>query len=129
MPYDEVDRVKQLFATFEREGQIEAIFPFLDPEVEWQDNVLTHSTVRGHEGFRTVLADLAEEGYQAQSSPEGYERVAECAVVAHGYTRLVKGSSFTDLPAFWAFEFRGGVVVRGGSASRRVDALAAIGLT
>lgn len=106
---------------------LEVIQKYLDPEVEWVDGVVTNTTVRGHAGFIEAMANLEREGYKADSKPEDYEELGEGAVLASGYTRLTRGSSFTDLPAYWAFQIRGGKIVRGGSATRRDEALAAIG--
>ena len=120
--------VKEMFTATERGmDPLEAIEKYLDPSIEWVDGVVTKTTVRGHSGFIEAMANLEREGYDANSMPEAFEELAEGVVLASGYTRLTKGSSFTDLPAYWAFELRDGKIVRGGSAMRRDQALASIG--
>jgi ketosteroid isomerase-like protein len=119
--------VRGIFAARERgDDPLELIETYLDPDIEWRDDIVTKSTVHGHQGFAEAMANLQREGYEASSVPERYEELDGDIVLASGYTRLTHGSSFTDLPAFWAFEVRGGRVVRGGSATRRQDALAAV---
>lgn len=118
---------EELFTTFAREGTIESILPLLDNNIEWSDEVVTKTTVRGHDGFVEAMANLEREGYRTEALPEGYDALSERTALAHGVTRLVSGASYTDLPAYWAFEVRDGKIVRGASAIRRADALRAIG--
>ena len=103
----------------------ELIEKYLDPEIEWHDAIVTQSTVRGHKGFAEAMANLQSEGYEADSKPETYEALGEDRVLARGFTRLTRGSSYTDLPAYWLFEVRDGRIVRGSGATRRDDAFAA----
>jgi ketosteroid isomerase-like protein len=121
--------VRELFAVAEREQTLEAVLPFLDPAIEWTDGIVTKSTLQGHEGFVEAMATLEREGYRSESRPEGYDELDDQVVVAYGVTRLTSGTSYTDLPAYWAFSVRNGRVVRGASATRRAEALAAIGHT
>jgi ketosteroid isomerase-like protein len=123
-----IDVVRAMFAARERgHDPLELMEMYLDPEVEWRDAIVTKSTVRGHSGFIQAMENLQREGYEASSVPETYEELGDDVVLARGYTRLTQGSSFTDLPAYWAFEVRGGKIVRGGGATRRDEALAAVG--
>lgn len=122
-----IDVIREMFSA--RESGLEPqqiIETYLDPDVEWHDAIVTKSTVRGHRGFAEAMENLQREGYEATSVPEGYEELGDERVLARGYTRLTHGSSFTDLPAFWAFEVRDGKIVRGGGATRRDEALAAL---
>ena len=120
--------VEAMFSARDRGMEpLDAIEKYLDPSIEWVDGVVTKTTVRGHAGFIEAMANLEREGYEAASKPEGYEEIADDVVLASGYTRLTRGDSFTDLPAYWAFEIRDGKIVRGGSSTRRDEALAAIG--
>jgi hypothetical protein len=119
--------IEEMFATFARERTIESVLPFFDPGVEWDDTVVTKTTIRGHGGFVEAMANLDRAGYKTESQPENYEQVDAGTVVASGVTRLVTGESYTDLPAYWAFEVAGGMIVRGATAIRRTDALKAIG--
>ena len=120
--------VEEMFSATERGmAPLDAIEKYLDPSIEWVDGVVTHTTVRGHAGFIEAMANMEREGYDAASTPEGYEELSDGAVLATGYTRLTRGDSYTDLPAYWVFEVRDGKIVRGGSATRRDQALAAIG--
>jgi ketosteroid isomerase-like protein len=126
LPSESVEIVKRLFAQFAQHRSIDPILPLLDPEIEWTDGIVTHSTLHGHQGFRDALERIASEGYTTEATPEEFEEVKPGAVLARGYTRLVSGTSYTDLPAFWVFEIENGSIVRGGSATRRQDALAMI---
>ena len=121
------DVVQKLFTTFQREQTLESVLPLFDPDVEWADEVVTKTTLHGHKGFADAMANLDREGYRSEAAPEGFVDLGDGAVLAHGATRLIRGDSYTDLPAFWAFEIREGKIVRGGTATRRADALAAIG--
>ena len=128
MPESHKALVEEMFAARDRGMEpIEAIQTYLDPAIEWVDGVVTKSTVRGHAGFIEAMANLEREGYDAASRPEAVEELGSGAVIASGYTRLTRGDSYTDLPAYWAFEIHEGKIVRGGSATRRDEALAAIG--
>ena len=123
----EVETVQAMFSAFERERTIEAALAFFAPDVEWIDGVTTHSTLHGHQGFRDAMAQLQADGYEVDASPERYTDLGNGRVLAAGSMRLRQAETYTDLPAFWAFEIRGGKIVRGGSSTRRDDALAAVG--
>jgi ketosteroid isomerase-like protein len=119
--------VQDMFAARDRGLDAEKLIEaYLDPDIEWRDEIVTKSTVHGHRGFAEAMANLQREGYEVDSVPEAFEELREDAVLARGYTRLTHGTSFTDLPAFWAFEVRDGKIVRGGSATKRQDAVAAV---
>jgi hypothetical protein len=122
-----IDVIRGMFSA--RESGLdprELMDTYLDPEIEWHDAIVTKSTVIGHMGFIEAMENLQREGYEASSIPESYEAMGDHRVLARGYTRLTHGSSFTDLPAFWAFEVRDGRIVRGGGATRRDEALAVL---
>jgi hypothetical protein len=122
-----IDVIRQMFADRERGlDPRELLEVYLDPQIEWHDAIVTNSTVKGHAGFIAAMDTLQREGYEANSVPEVFEELRGDAVLARGYTRLTQGSSYTDLPAFWAFEVRDGKIVRGGSAIKRDEALAAL---
>ena len=124
-----MELVRAMFSARESGAEAGALMDtYLDPEIEWHDAIVTRSTVRGHKGFVEAMQNLEREGYEANSVPEDFEEVDDRRVLARGYTRLSQGSSFTDLPAFWAFEVRDGKIVRGGGATRRDEALAAVDL-
>ena len=124
---DAIGVVRKLFETLEREGTIESILEFMHPEVEWLDTVVTGSKLHGHDGFIEAMTNLEGEGYEGEARPEGFDELDEHSVIARGVTRLSTATSYTDLPAFWAFEVRDGKIARGATATRRDEALAAIG--
>ena len=124
MASQSIEVAQRLFAQFAQHGTIESILPLLAPDVEWTDNVVTNSTLHGHRGFQVALERIASEGYTTEASPEEFEEIRPGTVLARGYTRLVSGTTYTDLPAYWLFEVENGLIVRGGSATRRQDALA-----
>lgn len=120
--------VRDMFRTFEESGDVDHALSFFDPAVEWTDQVVIKEPLRGHDGFRAAMERLAAEGYVVRSTPEQFEQLDDQVVVATGYTRLVQSEeSFVDLPAAWVFVIRDGKIVKGSSAARRNEALAAIG--
>lgn len=115
-----------MFAAFEGERTVEAVFPFFDAELIWVDDLATRATYYGHDGLVEAMTRLVADGYEVDASPEEYIDVNDHAVLTTGFMRLRQAQTFTDLPAFWAFEIRDGRIIRGGASTRREEALASI---
>ena len=117
---DYEDRVRRIWAAFERDG-IAGIRPFIDDDVEWS---LSDSTgpVRG--------LDALEEYWRTHGStqtvvPHAWEEHGECVLV-HGSMRMFRDGGFVDTQPSWVYFFRGDKLLRAAAFASREDALAAI---
>jgi ketosteroid isomerase-like protein len=117
---DYEDRVRRMWAAFEREG-VTGMRPYLDDDVEW--------TPSNGGGILRGMAELEEywraHGARQSVIPHAWEQHGACVLV-HGSMRMFRDGGFVDTQPSWVYFFRGEKLVRGVAYSSREDALAAI---
>jgi ketosteroid isomerase-like protein len=116
---DYEERVRQLWAAFEREG-VDGMRPFVDEDVEWRP--ADGGVLRG-------LAELAEhwEDVSERTSVvvHAWEQHGDCVLV-HGSMRVFRDGGFVDTQPSWVYFFRDGRLVRAAAFASREEARAAI---
>jgi ketosteroid isomerase-like protein len=116
---DYEERVRQLWAAFEREG-VEGIRPLVDDDVEWRP--ADGAVLRG-------LGQIARywDGVSGRMSvvANAWEQHGDCVLV-HGSMRMFREGGFVDTQPSWVYFFRDGRLVRAVSFASREEALAAI---
>jgi ketosteroid isomerase-like protein len=117
---DYEDRVRRMWAAFEREG-IAGMRPFLDDDVEWTPST-GDETLRG---MTAIEEYWRTHGGRQSVVPHAWEQHGDCVLV-HGSMRMFRDGGFVDTQPSWVYFFRGDKLVRGVGFASREDALAAI---
>jgi ketosteroid isomerase-like protein len=118
---DYEDRVRRMWAAFERDG-VPGLRPFVDDDVEW-----TPSNGAGTlRGLAALEEHWRDHGGKQSVIPHAWERHGECVLVT-GSMRVFRDGGFVDTQPSWVYFFRGERLVRATAFASREDALAAIG--
>jgi ketosteroid isomerase-like protein len=130
MSRENVELARQIADAFSA-GGFAAVRPYFHPEIEWhEDPSFPEAGVyRGVEAVATYteqfLSEFAQIRYEARELVEAGDHViANMRITGTG---KVSGAGF-EVSAWWAFEFRGGQVIRGYAYLDRDAALEAVGL-
>jgi ketosteroid isomerase-like protein len=117
---DYEDRVRKMWAAFERDG-IAALRPYVDDDVEWTPSNGA-GTIRG---FGELVAYWDTHASQQSVVPHAWEVYGECVLV-HGSLRMFRDGGFVDTQPSWVYFFRDGRLQRATAFPSREQALAAI---
>jgi ketosteroid isomerase-like protein len=126
-----VEVVERLIKAFE-EGDISAALAELDPEVELVPirAQLEGASYRGHDGYRRVIADFAEDWDNLRLQPERIHESGDRVVVSGRMVARGKASGIElDIPLGLLYELRDGKVVRGESFADADEALREAGIS
>jgi uncharacterized protein len=126
-----VEVVERLIKAFE-EGDINAALAELDPEVELVPirAQLEGASYRGHDGYRRVIADFAEDWDNLRLQPERIHESGDRVVVSGRMVARGKASGIElDIPLGLLYELRDGKVVRLESFADADEALRAAGIS
>jgi ketosteroid isomerase-like protein len=123
---DNVAVVRRLWDAF-AEGGVEAVLEIADPDVEWSLYGTSGQVVRGHEGLRQYMADVAARGDEIDASAYTFEPVGDDAVLVSGHVRMRTPEGMTDTQLHWVYRFREGRLVRFDAYQTREEALRAAG--
>jgi ketosteroid isomerase-like protein len=117
---DYEDRVRKLWAAFERDG-VAAMRQYVDDDVEW-----TPSNGAGTlRGLDELVAYWESHASQQSVVPHAWETHGECVLV-HGSMRMFRDGGFVDTQPSWVYFFRDDRLVRAVAYASREEALAAI---
>ena len=117
---DYEDRVRRMWAAFERDG-VAGLSLYADDDVEWSpsNGAGTFRGLRELEEYWRTHAD------RQVVVPHAWEQHGE-AVLVHGSMRMFRDGGFVDIQPSWVYFFRGERLVRVTAFASRDDALAAI---
>jgi ketosteroid isomerase-like protein len=106
MAADNVEIVRRGYRAF-REGGVEGILQFLDPEIEWHMSAaFTHTprTYRGHDGVREVFRFFNERIAELGADPHEFIDAGDCVIVPlrmHGRLRETGEPVAYELVQVW----------------------------
>jgi len=106
MAIDNVEIVRRGYGAF-REGGVEAILEFLDPEIEWHMSAAFTSTpriYRGHDGVREVFRFFTERIDELGADPHEFIEAADRVIVPvrmHGRLRETGEPVAYELVQVW----------------------------
>lgn len=128
MSQENVAKVRQALAAFGEQG-LDAALGVLHPEIEWDVSrrQLEPAVFHGHEGVREFVSQLGD--VWADQRFEEIECIDAGDAVAVTIRFVSTGREGIEVPAtaWYAFEFRGGLVVRATMCQSRSEALDAVG--
>jgi ketosteroid isomerase-like protein len=127
-----VDIVRASWDAWSR-GDMDALFEFYDPEVEWD---MTHSYIpdmgvfHGHEGIRDFFRQWREFFAEYRAEPEQFVAADDQVMVRVKQEGRGRVSSVgVEMPAYWqVYRLRDGRAVRVEIYRDEADALRAVGL-
>ena len=106
MAIDNVETVRRGYEAF-RKGGVEAILPFLDPEIEWHMSAVFTRAPRvyhGHDGVRQVFRFFNEQIDQLGAEPHEFIDAGERVIVPvrmHGRLRATGDPVAYELVQVW----------------------------
>ena len=132
MSPDNVEIVRASWDAWRR-GDMQALFDFYDPEVEWD---MTHAYVpgmgvyHGHDGIREFFREWGDFFAEYHAEPEQFIAADDNVMVRVTQTGRGRVSSVgVEMPGYWqVYRLRDGRAVRVEIYRDETDALAAIGL-
>jgi ketosteroid isomerase-like protein len=132
MSQDNVEIVRASWDAWRR-GDMQALFDFYDPEVEWD---MTHAYVpgmgvyTGHDGIREFFREWGDFFAEYHAEPQQFIAADDNVMVRVRQTGRGRASSVgVEMPAYWqVYRLRDGRAVRVEIYREETDALAAIGL-
>lgn len=132
MAQDNVEIVRASWDAWSR-GDMDALFEFYDPEVEWD---MTHSYVpdmgvfHGHAGIREFFREWRAFFAEYNAEPEQFVGADENVMVrVRQEGRGHSGTVGVEMPAYWqVYRLREGRAVRVEIYRDEAEALAAVGL-
>jgi len=116
MSQENVEIVRAAWDAWSR-GDIDALFDFYDPEVEWD---MTHSYVpdmrvfHGHDGIREFFREWRTFFAEYYAEPEDFVDAGECVIVRIRQGGRGRSSSVgVEMPSYWQlYRLRDGRAVR-----------------
>jgi ketosteroid isomerase-like protein len=120
---DKVAVVRRLWEAF-AEGGVDAVLEVCDPDVEWSLYGTSGEVVRGHEGLRWYMNEVAAHGDQIDADAYTYDLVGD-AVVVSGHVRRRSLRGMTDTQLHWVYRFRHDRLVRFDAYQTREEAVRA----
>jgi ketosteroid isomerase-like protein len=120
---DKVAVVRRLWEAF-AEGGVDAVLEVCDPDVEWSLYGTSGEVVRGHEGLRRYMNEVAAHGDQIDADAYTYDLVGD-AVVVSGHVRRRSLRGMTDTQLHWVYRFRHDRLVRVDAYQTREEAVRA----
>ena len=132
MSPDNVEIVRASWDAWRR-GDMQALFDFYDPEVEWD---MTHAYVpgmgvyHGHDGIREFFREWGDFFAEYHAEPQQFIAADDNVMVRVTQTGRGRASSVgVEMPGYWqVYRLRDGRAVRVEIYRDETDALAAIGL-
>ena len=121
---DKVVAVRRLWEAF-AEGGVDAVLEVCDPDVEWSLFGTDGQVVRGHDGLRNYMDEVAAHGDQIDADAYTYDPVGDDAVMVSGHVRRRTPQSMTDTQLHWIYRFRDDRLVRFDAYQTREEALRA----
>jgi ketosteroid isomerase-like protein len=109
------------------DGGLDAVLELADPDVEWSLFGTSGEVVRGHDGLRRYMEDVAARGDEIDAGAYTYEPVGENCVICSGHVRFRTPSGMTDTQLHWLYRFRNGRLVRFDAFETRDGAVKAAG--
>jgi ketosteroid isomerase-like protein len=127
-----VEVVRAAFRALETEGP-DALFKFLDPEVEWhvRADLPDADVYRGHAGIRRLLATFDDALEESSYRPQDFIPAGDRVVVPLRWSGRGRGSGveFEEREETWVFTLRNGMVSRTDEYATKAEALEAAGLS
>jgi ketosteroid isomerase-like protein len=123
---DNVAAVRRMWEAF-ADGGLDAVLELADPDVEWSLFGTSGQVLRGHEGLRRYMEEVAARGDEIDADAYTYEAVGENCVICSGHVRFRTASGMTDTQLHWLYRFRDGRLVRFEAFETREAALKAAG--
>ena len=132
MSHENVEIVRASWDAWRR-GDMQALFDFYDPEVEWD---MTHAYVpgmgvyHGHDGIREFFREWGDFFAEYSAEPQQFIAADDNVMVRVTQTGRGRASSVgVEMPGYWqVYRLRDGRAVRVEIYRDETDALAAIGL-
>lgn len=121
---DNVAVVRRMWDAF-AEGGVDAVLEIADPDVEWSLFGTSGEVLRGHEGLRRYMTEVAARGDQIDADVYTYEAVGDDAVICSGHVRFRTPQGMTDTQLHWLYRFSQGRLVRFDAYQTREQALRA----
>jgi len=121
---DKVVAVRRLWEAF-AEGGVDAVLEVCDPDVEWSLFGTDGQVVRGHDGLRNYMNEVAAHGDQIDADAYTYDPVGDDAVMVSGHVRRRTPQGMTDTQLHWIYRFRDDRLVRFDAYQTREEALRA----
>ena len=121
---DKVVAVRRLWDAF-AEGGVDAVLEVCDPDVEWSLFGTDGQVVRGHDGLRNYMNEVAAHGDQIDADAYTYDPVGDDAVMVSGHVRRRTPQGMTDTQLHWVYGFRDDRLVRFDAYQTRDEALRA----
>ena len=111
-------------------GDIEAALELVDPDIEWQTELIGTPVYRGHEGARQGFRDVMTAWESWQMEPiEFLEGDDHVFMAVHVNARGRTTGATVEARVFYVLDFRHGKVVRFQGFTQRSQALEAAGLS
>jgi ketosteroid isomerase-like protein len=123
---ENVAAVRRMWKAF-ADGGVDAVLEIADPDVEWSLFGTAGKVVRGHDGLRRYMEDVAARGDEIDAGAYTYEAAGENCVICSGHVRFRTAAEMTDTQLHWLYRFRDGRLVRFDAFQSREAALKAAG--
>ncbi len=121
---DNVAAVRRMWDAFSL-GGVDAVLDVVDPDVEWSLFGTSGKVVRGHDGLRRYMEEVAARGDAIDAGAYTFEAAGDDAVICSGHVRFRTPSGMTDTQLHWLYRFRDGRLVRFEAFQTREQALKA----